>query len=277
MDKRLKVAIVIVFLVVLLSFSVVFPRLGTVNVPLISPGPEGVNLYIDGLQLPWTNQYFKLQNYGANQIIYSSGDKQVDDWYWAGYSQASKKLTVTRTSAANPYSIVITKKWDSGESGSLRIEVKRPEVGPEGLDAQGVIPAGFSAGQIKSIEYCYLQKEWTETVNGKTVTYQIWNKTVVNIVPVDLVIQFSCIPGGHRDIGWKNTVVWFCMDFTVWQDVLKDYNPPNGTGWELKTFDKRGGFPIFAWITGWDAWVNQAGSQFTIYDKRHNAETEEGK
>ncbi|MGB9774860.1 MAG: hypothetical protein ACPL4I_12755 [Bacteroidota bacterium] len=282
MKKNMKVFLVAVAtfaLIVLLATPAL--RFAEINVPWVNPGPEGVNLYIDGLQLPWTSNIFKLQDYGPNQLIYSSGNTQVSDWYWAGYQPATKRVSVSRVSAGNPKSIVLNKLWpEGGESGNLRVEVMRPEidlgVGTSGLDARGVVPAGFSAGQIKSIEYCYLQKEWSDTVNGKSVTYQQWNKTVVNIVPVDLVIQFSVVPGGHRDIGWKNTVIWFCMDFTVWQDVMKDYNPPTGTGWQLQAFDQRGGFPIFAWISGWDAWVDQAGEQSTVYQKRHNANEDLG-
>lgn len=274
-------ALTLILIIVAFLF-VGLPKLAEINIPFVSPGAEGVNLYIDGLQLPWAQTYYRLQNYGPNQVIYDSKGRIVWDWFWATNVPALKLLEVRRISAANPKSITIQKQWLQGdfERGSLQIEVSRPEIdwgiGASGLDAQGVVPSGYSAGVIKSVEYSYLAKEWNETVGDKVVTYQQWNKTVVNIVPVDFVIQFSCVPGGHRDIGWKNTIVWFTMDFTVWWGIMKDYNPPNGTGWELKQFEAGGGFPIFAWVSGWDAWVQQAGSQNIIYNKMHNAETSEG-
>lgn len=115
--------------------------------------------------------------------------------------------------------------------------------------------------------------EVNDTATGKTIiTYQYeLTKESFILAPAEFWVGFYLTPAqanagtgsGWREGEWQNIVMWFRLDFNVWDNAYQDawLDDPQQNAFtsmyggqilnEQKTNEYRGGFPITGWIQGW--------------------------
>ena len=151
--------------------------------------------------------------------------------------------------------------------------------------------------QLENLDYMGDPLNWNETHQLDIVQYQpLQDRSVINwqlpngdyryqlvkrsilIVPGEAHITLSIKPGNEpteHSSGWQEGGVfpielWFKVDFTVWStwgyegvDSMPPSIPANATDWVANPYNRKGGFPVTAWIQGykkniledWDASV----------------------
>jgi len=102
-----------------------------------------------------------------------------------------------------------------------------------------------------------------------------WVRREAYVVPVDFVFEISC--RASYDGSWgaiQDLHYWIVMDTVKWYNAFAEpygqleSNDPPPDGADLKAYNYRGAFPIWAWIEAWDPFVveNQDGDDWDIND-----------
>jgi len=247
-NRQLKNPIVLLLITLLLSvlaFTTII-RLGIV------PGPEGLTLQWYGVQFPeYSTSFHKAGQVSANQIL-----EEATASHSTLFGSGTGTLTIRMgyPSPTNPVfnlnaklkvttlGITQARSWDS----SLIVELQRPTLSE--VNQKGD-PLGY--GNPTEVRYIEYYKKVSETETSIK-----WKKYVVHLVPVDFIMQFSV--RGDKEIGWHKVHLWFVLDTNVWYQTftksqILDMNPPENAS--LTAYNFRGGFPIWAWIGGWDPLV----------------------
>jgi len=135
---------------------------------------------------------------------------------------------------------------------NLEIRMRRPSI--DELTKKGD-PSGM--GLLREIEWFSFDIPEKETSTEKQ-----WKHYVCYLVPVDFVLEFNIRPNDKGSWGaFKLVDLWFVLDTNVWYNAytkqqmedLTNYEPPEGS--QLTAYSYRGGFPIWAWVGGWDPFV----------------------
>ena len=135
---------------------------------------------------------------------------------------------------------------------NLEVRMRRPSI--DELTRKGD-PSGM--GLLKEIEWFSY-----DIVEKDTSTEKQWKHYVCYLVPVDYVLEFNIRPNDKGSWGaFKLVDLWFVLDTNVWYNAftkqqmedLTNYEPPEGS--QVTAYSYRGGFPIWAWVGGWDPFV----------------------
>jgi len=121
--------------------------------------------------------------------------------------------------------------------------------------------------------------------NQTIITYQYeLTKESFILAPAEFWVGFYLVPSqanaggtgsGWREGEWQGIVMWFRLDFNVWDNAYKDswLDDPKQNVFtstydgqilnQQKLSDYRGGFPITGWIQGWDkaGWTSTMSEQ----------------
>jgi len=253
--------LLVLMLLVLVGGGVI--RLGT-----ISPGFEGAKCYgygVDFRMNDWTGTYtlHRYQDAEYPLVTHSSPLGAWDRIYWA--------------SVATPNDMAIG--WAAGAVATATFE--RPYLGVhvesniqlQDINRQGD-PLNWNITDPSSgrrIEY------WSKTaVKEETADKVLYHYTVEKesflVVPAEFWVGFYLVPSqanagtssGWREGEYSSIVVWFMLDWTVWDNAYKDpwLDDPQINVFtsehegqvinKERTPDYRGGFPIAGWIQGWE-------------------------
>jgi len=135
---------------------------------------------------------------------------------------------------------------------NLEVRMRRPSI--DELTRKGD-PSGM--GLLREIEWFSF-----DIVEKETSTEKQWKHYVCYLVPVDFVLEFNIRPNDKGSWGaFKLVDLWFVLDTNVWYNAfteqqmedLTNYEPPEGS--QVTAYSYRGGFPIWAWVGGWDPFV----------------------
>jgi hypothetical protein len=241
MKRSILIVIALVFLisVTLISMPSIV-RMGT-----IIPGPEGIKCLFYGAQFAdFSSTLHKITEMSPNQVL--EGPKKL----------GTEDMTIS-VGFPDPSSPTFSKYNSHAQWQTLSIE-RRPvttqDINQHGFGTDPTVGCFSSPTTARYLEY---YKKKTEV--GNQVTFE---KFVVQVVPVDVVIQLSA----RGDINtwesaeprWSNTHLWWVLDTNAWyqtftESQILDMHPPaNST---LTAYNYRGGFPIWGWIQQWDPMV----------------------
>jgi len=101
-----------------------------------------------------------------------------------------------------------------------------------------------------------------ETKPVETETRIEWRRREAYVVPVDFVFEISC--RASKDGSWgaiQDLHYWLVLDTVRWYNAFAEpygqleSNDPPPEGADLKAYNYRGAFPIWAWVEAWDPFV----------------------
>ncbi|MEM2568218.1 MAG: hypothetical protein QXH20_07105 [Candidatus Bathyarchaeia archaeon] len=259
------IAIILVFLLLYFGY-VKMSELGT-----LQPGFEGAKCYFYGVDFRWGSEWsgaYKLHRYQDAEPVLLE------------YRTGTWEKTIKWGTVATPNDAVIT--WREVKKGlGMQWVFCKPDLG---IHVESNIPLKDVTRQGDPLNW-----NSTDPTSGRRIEY--WSKKVVKeetadkvlyhytvekesflIVPAEFWVGFYLVPSqqdagtgsGWREGEWQNIVVWFRLDWNVWDNAYRDpwLDDPkinvfdslyNGTILNQKRlYEYRGGFPIAAWIQGWE-------------------------
>lgn len=280
MVKKGKAGIVLAF-VFLLFLAFIFTPLGTWLLQVFSPGFEGAKCFGYGADFrfnpDWEGTY-QLHRY-QDAETWLCRNRQAVTGQWWDY--------ITWVGVATPNDVGIG--WEYA-TGMISNRKKYPNLGVqvesniqvEDMDRQGD-PLGWNDTKTDSgrrIEYWRRTPVKEETEDKVYYHYTVEKETFI-VAPAEFWVGFYLVPSqsdagtgsGWREGEWQQIVVWFMLDWTVWDNAYKDDwlddpeinvfdNPHDGAVLnQKKTWEYRGGFPIAGWIQGWEkaGWTSDFG------------------
>ena len=172
-------------------------------------------------------------------------------------------------------------KWEFAK-GIITNRGRKPDLGVHvesniqlaDIDRQGD-PLGWNLTEpmdARRIEYWSKTVVKEETDDKVTYHYNLTKESFL-VVPAEFWIGFYLVPSqsgtGGTGSGWRegeyqNVLVWFMLDWTVWDNAYKDpwLDDPELNVFtsehegavlnQQQTAEYRGGFPIAGWIQGWE-------------------------
>ncbi len=226
-----KIIAIALIAVIALSFS------GSL-LSILVPGAEGVRALNYGVQFA-----------NSGSVLKPSTLDQLPAGYSWGSNQAYV-MTITRAKTISDwYGTMLLNgpsPWYAGDSGGLKSEVKTPEV----IDVSQTQTLGVLNKPETLTYYKYVQTSPT--------TVEI-HKSVVEIKPVDFVIQISSVPGAGL-YTWKDVNLWYTLDTVTWMNAYAsspppDPNPLTNSTTKYISGNVRGAFPILGWISEYKDWT----------------------
>lgn len=257
-------------LIVLLCLSLLSSAL--IGVPtlmyatnLLSVGPEGVDAHLHGVE--WTPH--GVQDGGLNLVsearpsdfIGWDGDRYVD---YGNFRQLSWKrpdpynpdVQLDKCTSV-PYSNSVG-GWATRVDESLVLSVRTRQAEVHEVNTRGD-PLG-TRSPTEIVWYQWESKTREETV-GDTTEIE-WTRYEAFVVPVDYVVEVSV--RALTDGTWgsfEDLHLWYVMDTVRWHNAFAEpygsleSGSPAPDEAELKTYNYRGAFPIWAWVDTWDPMV----------------------
>lgn len=260
----------VALIAILLFFFAIAVPLG-----VISPGFEGAKCYGYGMNAHWDGW-----DEGAYQLHrYQDAEETllVDRDYILGVLTKKDRVYWTTSGTPNDMGIGFRHETPRGyptvkEYPQLGIHVES-NIQIEDINRQGD-PLGWNLSDPSSgrrIEYWSKTATKEETEDKVYYHYTVEKETFI-VAPAEFWIGFYLVPSqldsgegsGWREGEWNNMVVWFMLDWTVWDNAYKDswLDDPEVNVFtseyegqilnQEKTWDYRGGFPIAGWIQGWE-------------------------
>lgn len=261
--------LLVMMLLVLVGGGIV--RLGT-----ISPGFEGAKCYGYGADLRWGTDWT-----GSNILHLYSDRTQGDDlatsqtygfWdraYWTT-TATPNDLGIGRQCGAT--NLVTGAKMISKEYPNIGVHIES-NIQLADINRQGD-PLGWNDTNpmdAQRIEY-WSKTAVKEEIADKILYHYTLTKESFLVVPAEFWIGFYLVPSqtnagtgsGWREGEWSNIVVWFMLDWTIWDNAYKDpwLDDPKINVFtsehegqvinQQKSSEYRGGFPITGWIQGWE-------------------------
>ena len=244
------VAVVLMLITLLVSTTLILSTLVPPN--LVVPGPEGVHAYFYAIQADGRGVQ-PIENMGVGDII-----------------TRDTSAYCNKFSHKTPTYFILDQWYTSplyGSTGvkllSLEGRIKPPETNYE-VNKRGDPALGWSdITGTRTLEYYKLKRN----IDSNTVEFK---KYVLNIVPVDIILQFSHLPiTDNIQLAYEDLTFWMAFDVVKWRDAFTsnpfyDPNPPE-ENCTLSAYTYGGGFPIFAWVGTWDpmVWNEQDGKPGT--------------
>jgi hypothetical protein len=264
---KIKILPLILFgsvIIILLTVFVGYP------ISVLNPGFEGPKCYFYG-----TNLLLPQDWDGAN-VLHRYQDAEPYLAYHEYYGAWDK---ISWGTVATPNDAVLN--WQYHPTSGLGGTIAKPELGIhvesniqlQDINRQGD-PLGWNTTDPMNAEYIeYWTKTAikTETADKIQYHYEV-NKESFLLVPVEFWVGFYLVPSqsnagtfsGWREGEWQNILVWFRLDFNIWDNAYYDpwLDDPQINVFDSlyggqilnqnKTADYRGGFPIAGWIQGWE-------------------------
>lgn len=98
-----------------------------------------------------------------------------------------------------------------------------------------------------------------ETQPIETATQITWTKYGAYLTPVDFIVQLSCRDAIDGSWGYtENLKFWLALDTIRWYNAFSQpIQPSDATpeGAVIQSYQYKGAFPVFAWISAWDPFV----------------------
>lgn len=259
------------------GFSII--PLGTEN--FLNPGFEGAKCYIYGMSFDGyrdSNHTLFLVNEGSKeQVLEDYQGMLPNDYDSIRWIDPERSLTLVE---------YYSKEWNDHLQLLVDVESSVPL---QGLDKSGARvlgvnsigdPSGWNDTDPTSVQLV----EWwtcvpTKVSESNGETQWVAKKESIALVPADILIHFSIPPqsgsrhlSGWTEGSWTSTTVWFMLDWVNWLNVAKpilagDLNPPEDLPVTAeRIYGDRGGFPITAWVGGWEIIVpTQDGDKYTEF------------
>lgn len=228
-----------------------------ISLQFLVPGPEGPACSVYGVQ--HTSRFssdtrLHLVSETPTGTIISQSQEEWADFY-----------TQLLMAKPDPYNTVVQKDWlwlDTEirfNSLNFLVEVSRPTV--EDIDKHGDPLAIRTATDI-------VWKGWsTQPVeSGNQIS---WTQYGAYLVPVDVKIQVSCRAAMAKSYEYVEDLnVWLVFNTVRWYNAfaldgqLIDAETPEDA--ILQSYEYKGAFPIFAWMSEWDPVVveNESGEEY---------------
>ena len=265
--------IILLLIAMLVIFFVSMPSLA-IMLGIISPGFEGAKCYGYGADFRWGN------NWPGTYILHRYQDAEeplVSNQYYGSWDR------IYWATVATPNDMRVG--WQTGSThlitGAKMIDKEYPTVGIQiesNIQLQDINRQGDPLGwditdpmSGKRIEYWAKTPIKEETADKVLYHYTVTKESFI-VAPSEFWVGFYLLPdtknagtgSGWREGEWNNIVIWFMLDFTVWDNAYKDswLDDPKINVFtndhegkiisRQRTDDYRGGFPIAGWVQGWE-------------------------
>lgn len=273
-------------LILILATLLLTPLLGIPSLlkfsPFISVGPEGVDAHVHGVE--WTPQgvqhgtradgdLYTVADAVPSQTIGWVGDRITDASQWQEclwkrpdpYATEIELNTYTHHGEVTQIFNVIP-AWDE-LSSSLVCNIRTRQAEVHEVNVKGD-PLG-TRSPTEIVWYQWEAKTREETI-GETTEIE-WTRYEAFVVPVDFVVEVSV--RALTDGSWgafEDLHLWYVLDTVRWHNAFAEpygsleSNGETPEGAELKSYNYRGAFPIWAWIQEWDPFVYEDESGSTL-------------
>jgi len=260
MKEKQVYAIALLLLIGVAIFTPMFYKLGT-----MVAGPEGVDAHVYGIQ--WT------PSGTPNEIKTTANAVPKDEIGTTPYPDDPEYYYSTRWQRPDPYNPDIT-FGIYAKPQDIEYTVSELKYGVRIRQAQvhEVNIHGDPLGTRNPTEIVWYSWD-TKTV--ETEDQVEWKRHEAFIVPVDFVFEISC--RASKDGSWgpiQDLHYWLVLDTVRWYNAFAEpyaqieSNDPPPEGAELKAYNYRGAFPIWAWVEEWDPFViqNDVGDVYDVND-----------
>jgi len=224
-EQHKKLASVVLIAIIAYSFGGHF-------LSIVVPGAEGVRAVNYGVQ------------FGYGQVYDAASAMDLPSGYSWVSNQPSVIVVQHEKDEGEPFGGYVVNGptwWYDHDSGGLRSEIQRPTMQDDFF--------GLANKQITYYKY-------VDRGDGDIEIKQV----VVDMVPVDFVLQISAVPG-NGIYTWENVKLWYALDSVAWMNSYANRPPPPSEspveGAKLLSSNFRGGFPIIAWVGEYRDWVWQ--------------------
>jgi len=252
--------------IVLVLMLIVLVGGGVIQLGTISPGFEGAKCKFYGADFrfnpDWQGTYQLHRYQDAEETLVHNGFDRI---YWG--------------SVATPNDAEIG--WRHTYQGVLIKAAEKPMLGMhvesniqlEDINRQGDPLHWDDANPMdgRRIEYWSKTAVKEETSDKVSYHYELSKESFL-VVPAEFWVGFYLVPSqtdagtgsGWREGEWSSIVVWFMLDWTIWDNAYKDpwLDDPKVNVFttehegqvinEQRQWEYRGGFPITGWIQGWE-------------------------
>jgi hypothetical protein len=274
--EKNKKLITLLGLIVLLVYGGVY-GLGITNYP--NPGFEGAQCNFYGADFrfnqDWQGTYalHRYQDAETTLVSHSYIDYSWDRIYWGSAGTANDAGIEWHTKTG----YVETARPQLGIHVESNIQLS--EINRQGNPD----PLGYNLTDPLTVtRITYQSKTAVKSETDTTVTYS-YNVTEESflIVPAEFWVGFYLVPSQSngafysqwREGEWQNILLWFRLDWNTWDNAYADAwlndpqinvfdSPHEGAVLNQQMLDQyRGGFPIAAWIQGWEkaGWTSGGG------------------
>lgn len=217
-------------------------------------GPEGVDAHVYGVE--WTPS--GVQNGGIKTTANAVPSDEIGRM---PYPQEPSYYYATRWQRPDPYNPDVTfgvyaKPADIEYTVSeLKYGVRIRQAQFHEVNKQGD-PLGRSPTNITWYSWDIKTLETENKVE--------WKRHEAYIVPADFVFEVSC--RASLDGSWgaiQDFHYWLVLDTVKWYNAFAqpygqiESNDPPPEGADLKAYNYRGAFPIWAWVDTWDPFVHE--------------------
>lgn len=246
--------------------------------PFISVGPEGVDAKLHGVE--WTSygvQYPYDYDTGTStsfSLVSASRPSDIIGWQGNKYDDYAKfnEMVWKRPDPYNPdiqlgeCTSIPSYNGNSGGVGgwttrvdeSIVCGVRTRQAEVHEVNTKGD-PLGVR-GPTEIVWYQWEEKTREEQVG--TTTEIEWTRYEAFVVPVDFVVEVSVRALTERASGtFEDLHLWYSLDTVRWYNAFAEpygsleSNGEAPEGADLKSYNFRGAFPIWAWIDAWDPFV----------------------
>ena len=283
MSKIQKNPLIIILLVMLL---IILVGGGVIRLGTISPGFEGAKCYGYGVDFRWPDWIgaYKIHRYqdAEEPLITHSWTTMNDRIYWASVATPNDMRIGWQKNW-----VVLGATTQTEDHVSMGVQIES-NIQLQDINRQGD-PLGWNITDPtsgKRIEY-WSKTATKEETSDKVLYHYTLNKESFIVAPSEFWVGFYLLAdnknagtgSGWREGEWNNIVVWFMLDFTVWDNAYNDpwLDDPQINVFttehegqiisQQRTYDYRGGFPIAGWVQGWEkaGWTSSGPEESPVW------------